>query len=32
VCGVFASQLLPFYDATAIDLLGKFETSVYQNV
>jgi len=26
------SQLLPFYDATAIDLLGKFETSVYQNV
>lgn len=32
VCGVFASQLLPFYDATAIDLLGKFETSVYENV
>jgi methyl acetate hydrolase len=32
VCGVFASQLLPFYDHTAIDLLGKFETSVYQNV
>ncbi len=32
VCGVFASQLLPFYDDTAIDLLGKFETSVYQNV
>jgi hypothetical protein len=28
---VFASQLLPFYDDTAIDLLGKFETSVYQN-
>ena len=26
------SQLLPFYDDTAIDLLGKFETSVYQNV
>jgi CubicO group peptidase (beta-lactamase class C family) len=32
VCGVFASQLLPFYDDTAIDLLGKFETGVYQNV
>ena len=32
VCGVFASQLFPFYDDTAIDLLGKFETSVYQNV
>ena len=32
VCGVFASQLLPFYDDTAIDLLGQFETSVYRNV
>ena len=32
VCGVFASQLLPFCDHTAIDLLGKFETNVYQNV
>jgi hypothetical protein len=32
VCGVFASQFLPFYDDAAIDLLGKFETSVYQNV
>jgi methyl acetate hydrolase len=32
VCGVFASQLLPFYDDTAIDLLGRFETAVYQNV
>jgi CubicO group peptidase (beta-lactamase class C family) len=32
VCGVFASQLLPFYDDVAIDLLGKFETNVYQNV
>jgi CubicO group peptidase (beta-lactamase class C family) len=30
VCGVFASQLLPFYDHTAIDLLGKFETAVYK--
>ena len=30
VCGVFASQVLPFYDDTAIDLLGKFETAVYQ--
>jgi CubicO group peptidase (beta-lactamase class C family) len=32
VCGVFASQLLPFYDDTAIELLGKLETSVYQKV
>jgi CubicO group peptidase (beta-lactamase class C family) len=32
VCGVFASQLLPFYDHTAIDLLGKFERAVYENV
>jgi CubicO group peptidase (beta-lactamase class C family) len=32
VCGVFASQLLPFYDDTAIDLLGKFERAVYENV
>ena len=32
VSGVFASQLLPFYDDTAIDLLGQFETSVYRNV
>ena len=32
VCGVFASQLLPFYDHTALDLLGRFETAVYQNV
>jgi CubicO group peptidase (beta-lactamase class C family) len=30
VCGVFASQLLPFYDDTAIDLLTKFETEVYR--
>jgi CubicO group peptidase (beta-lactamase class C family) len=30
VCGVFASQLLPFYDDTAIELLGKFETAVYE--
>ncbi|HEY3066235.1 MAG TPA: serine hydrolase domain-containing protein [Methylomirabilota bacterium] len=29
VCGVFASQLLPFWDHTAIDLLGKFESAVY---
>lgn len=32
ICGVFASQLLPFYDDTAIDLLGRFETAVYRNV
>jgi methyl acetate hydrolase len=32
VCGVFASQLLPFYDDTAIDLLKTFETEVYRQV
>jgi methyl acetate hydrolase len=30
VCGVFLSQVLPFYDHTAIDLFGKFETEVYR--
>jgi methyl acetate hydrolase len=30
VCGVFLSQVLPFYDDTAIDLLVKFETEVYR--
>ena len=30
VCGVFLSQLLPFYDPAAIDLFGKFETEVYR--
>jgi methyl acetate hydrolase len=30
VCGVFLSQVLPFYDDTAIDLFGKFETEVYK--
>ena len=32
VCGVFLSQLLPFYDHTAIDLFGTFETEVYRAV
>ena len=32
VCGVFLSQLLPFYDDTAIDLLGNFETEVYRDL
>jgi methyl acetate hydrolase len=32
VCGVFLSQLLPFYDDTAIDLLTTFETEVYRAV
>jgi len=32
VCGVFLSQLLPFYDPAAIDLFGKFETEVYRAV
>src|SRR5262249_53684099 len=30
VCGVFLSQVLPFFDDTAIDLLVKFETEVYR--
>ncbi len=30
VSGVFLSQVLPFYDPTAIDLLVKFETEVYR--
>ena len=32
VAGVFLSQVLPFYDTTAIDLLTKFETEVYKAV
>ena len=32
VCGVFASQVLPFYDPTVVDLLTKFETEVYRAV
>jgi CubicO group peptidase (beta-lactamase class C family) len=32
VCGVFLSQVLPFYDHTATDLFGKFETEVYRAV
>jgi len=32
VCGVFLSQLLPFYDHTALDLLTKFETEVYRSL
>ena len=27
---MFLSQVLPFYDETAIDLFGKFETEVYR--
>jgi len=30
VAGVFLSQVLPFYDHTAIDLFGKFEAEVYR--
>jgi methyl acetate hydrolase len=30
VCGVFLSQVLPFYDGTATDLFVKFETEVYR--
>ena len=32
VSGVFLSQVLPFYDGTAIDLFGKFETEVYRSL
>ena len=32
VAGVFLSQVLPFYDHTAIDLFGRFETEVYQAI
>jgi methyl acetate hydrolase len=32
ISGVFLSQVLPFYDATAIDLLTRFETEVYRAV
>ena len=30
VSGVFLSQLLPFYDTTAVDLLTRFEAEVYR--
>jgi methyl acetate hydrolase len=30
VCGVFLSQVFPFYDDTAVDLFVKFETEVYR--
>ena len=30
VCGVFLSQVLPFYDATAVGLFVKFETEIYR--
>jgi methyl acetate hydrolase len=30
VAGVFLSQVLPFYDPTALDLLVKFESEVYR--
>ena len=29
VCGVFLSQLLPFFDRTVVDLLVRFEAEVY---
>jgi len=32
VCGVFLSQVLPFYDPAAIDLFGTFETEVYRAI
>ena len=30
VCGVFLSQVLPFYDGRVIDVFGKFETEIYR--
>ena len=30
VCGVFLSQVLPFFDDTALDLAAQFETEVYR--
>lgn len=30
VCGVFLSQVLPFFDPAVIDLAGAFETEVYR--
>ena len=30
VCGVFLSQVLPFFDTAATDLLVKFETEIYR--
>jgi CubicO group peptidase (beta-lactamase class C family) len=32
VSGVFLSQVLPFFDATAVDLLTRFETEVYRAI
>jgi CubicO group peptidase (beta-lactamase class C family) len=32
VCGVFTSQVLPFFDPTVVDLLTRFETDVYRAV
>ncbi|MBI2218669.1 MAG: beta-lactamase family protein [Candidatus Rokubacteria bacterium] len=32
LCGVFLSQVFPFYDRTAIDLFSRFETEVYRAV
>jgi len=32
VAGVFLSQVLPFYDHTAINLFGQFETEVYSAI
>jgi len=32
IAGVFLSQLFPFYDDTAIDLFGKFESEVYRSL
>ena len=29
VCGVFLTQVLPFYDKDALDTLGDFEQAIY---
>jgi hypothetical protein len=32
VCGVLMTQILPFYDAKVIELLGAFERAVYSSL
>ena len=31
VCGIFLTQVLPFYDADALNTLGGFEQVIYQS-
>ncbi|MGB0954581.1 MAG: serine hydrolase domain-containing protein, partial [Panacagrimonas sp.] len=32
VCGLFVTQILPFYDPVVVPLLGTFETEIYQSL